>query len=273
VASRSTALAVAVGRFNGRLTPALQRLPDRRLAPQWLELASRLVYPLLILGMLLMNVVFLMTFIVPKFEKIFADLKVKLPAATQTFMEVSRWFARYAWASPLVWLLLLILVNVVLFSSRVKWHLPLVGWIYRLYARGQFLQLLGLMLQTGKPLPEILDRALESDLLPGAVTTRVNGLAVDLYQGRPLAESLARRGLVTAPMHGLVAAAERAQNLPWALEELGDTLLRRSARISHRLSMTVFPLAIVACACVVAFVAVAMFLPLVALINEGSSHG
>jgi type IV pilus assembly protein PilC len=271
VVSRETALAVTVGQFSGRLPQALERLPNRNLASRWLEMAPRLLYPLLIIGVLWSNLVFLMTFVIPRFEKMFADFKLKLPAATTALIDSSHWLAKYGWSLPSLWLFLLILFNFLVFSSRAKWYCPLVGWVYRLHARGQFLQMLGLMLETGKPLPEILDRVIESELLPKEVERRADRLAGDLLEGQPLASSLARQGLVTEPMRGLVVAAEQAHNLPWALQELGDTLARRSARIAYRIQMVLFPLAIFACACLVAFVAVAMFMPLIALMD--SLHG
>jgi type II secretory pathway component PulF len=272
VVSREIALAVTIGRFTGQLTQALKRLPDRHSASQWVELAPRLLYPFLVLGELLFITTFLMIFVMPKFEKIMLEFKMKLPYATEFLIDISRWFVKYPWMVVLLWLLVLVGFNVLLFSSRAKWHCPLVGWVYRLHARGQFLRMLGLMLETGRPLPEILDWVLHSELLPSAIATRAARLATDLEEGVPLAESLTRHGLATEPMQGLIASAQKAQNLPWALEELGDSLMRRSARTSYRIVMVLFPLSIFACACLVGFVAVAMFQPLVTLI-EGMSGG
>jgi general secretion pathway protein F len=165
-------------------------------------------------------------------------------------------------------LLLLAVANFLLFSSRTRWHFPVVGWFYRMYARGQFMQMLGLMLETGKPLPEILDRVLASELLPRALAWRAEQLMYDLEEGQPLAASMAKRGLATSAMLGLITTAERAHNLPWALQALGDSLVRRSARLAHRMTQVVFPLTIVLCACVVAAIALALFLPLIALIES-----
>jgi type II secretory pathway component PulF len=142
-----------------------------------------------------------------------------------------------------------------------------VNWVYRTYTRGQFLRALGMMLETGKPLPDILDRVLESGLLPNALTERVNRLASDVDEGVPLAESLVKHGLATRPMQGLITSAEKAQNLPWALQELGDSLTRRSARVSYRVVMVVFPLMIFALAVLVGIVAVAIFSPLAELLD------
>jgi type II secretory pathway component PulF len=122
-------------------------------------------------------------------------------------------------------------------------------------------------LQTGKPLPLILERVLQAGLLPTAVAVRVERLALDLEEGQPLADSLVKHGLATRSMQGLIASAETARNLPWALEELGDALVRRSARLSYRIVMVLFPLSILAVSCLIGFVAVSLFDPLVALIE------
>jgi type II secretory pathway component PulF len=127
------------------------------------------------------------------------------------------------------------------------------------------------MLEPGKPLPEVLDHVIASGLLPSAVAVRARRLAMDVQQGRPLADSLARRGLATQPLRGLIAAAERARNLPWALQEIGDALMRRGSRLANRLAQLLFPLAVFGCACSIAVAAVAMFQPLITVMD--SLHG
>jgi type II secretory pathway component PulF len=220
---------------------------------------------------LLGNVVFLSTFVIPKFEKIFAEFKLKLPALTQQFIDGSRAMRHYGDLLGLSFWGLLGLANWVLFSSWAKWYFPLFGRLYRTRVRGQFLKLLGLMLESEKPLPLILRHVIDSGLLPREVRRRATRLYTELEQGQPLAESLTRHGLATPAMRGLIDAAQKAQNLPWALQELGDALERRSVRLAHRLALALFPLVIFACACLVAFYAVAMFSPLIAMI-EGM-HG
>jgi type II secretory pathway component PulF len=267
VVSRQTALAVTVGQLTGQLPQALRQMPEQRSKSPWLELAPRLIYPLLVLVVLAANVAFLAVFIIPKFEKIFADFKMRVPDVTNSFFGLSGWLTHHSWIVPNLVLFLLLLINVEIFDSRAKWHTPIIGRIYRMHARGQFLQTLGIMMDSGKPLPEILAGINESGLLPKAIAVRSQRLAADISRGEPLAESLTKHGLSTASLGSLIAAAERARNLPWALRELGETLIRRSARLSHRLAMILFPLAIFACASLVGLFAVAMFSPLTALLR------
>jgi type II secretory pathway component PulF len=107
-----------------------------------------------------------------------------------------------------------------------------------------------------------------SKLLPTAIANRVEYLVQELQQGQPLAESLVRNGLAGQSMQGLITTAQKANNLPWALEELGDSLSRRSARMSYRIAMVMFPLCIFACAILVGLVAVAIFSPLIDLLDN-----
>ncbi len=272
IAARETALAAAVGQYSGKLGHAMKRLPEGRTTPVWLELAPRLMYPALLLCVMGVIVSFLMIFIIPKFEKIFHEFKMKLPYATELVIDVSRWCAKYPYVLVLLGLLALGLVNVALNSSHVLWHIPVLGRLYRMKARGEFLQMLGIMLETGKPLHDILQSMLDSKLLPGILQTRVKGLLADLTQGMPLAASLIRHELANRPAQGLIASAEKANHLAWALQELGDTLVRRSARFSYRAATVAFPLLIFGCASLIALVAVSMFMPLTGLL-KGLSGG
>src|SRR5262249_54481476 len=124
VVSREIALAVTVGEFTGQLAPALHHLSRRRAAPAWLELLPRLLYPVFLLFVMLLNVTFVSVFIIPKFEKIFADFKLKLPESTVTFIGVSRWLVDRLVLVLVGLVNLLIFFNLVLFSSRAKWYFP-----------------------------------------------------------------------------------------------------------------------------------------------------
>jgi type II secretory pathway component PulF len=267
-ASRDVAAAALVGQFGGKLPETLQSLPVQRPASRWLEAVPRVGYPLIILGVMFNVVVFAITFVIPKYERMFAHFKLRLPAVTQTLISSTRGLASMFWIVPACCLLVVALLNVLLFSSFAKWYCPVIGRLYRLSERGKFLHTLGLMLETDRPLPAVMDRLLESELLPRVTAKRVERLATDLDEGRPFAESLVRHGLLPSPMQGLIEAAGNARNLPWALQELGLTLSRRSTQLGTRIMMVLFPLTIFLCACLVAFVAVSLFYPLVALMEH-----
>ena len=94
-----------------------------------------------------------------------------------------------------------------------------------------------------------------------------------IKQGQPLAESLYWGGLLPAATVPLVHAAERVNNLPWALTELGDMLGNRSVRALRRFSQVVSPLFVVLIGLVVGFAVIAMFMPLIQVIQNLTSGG
>jgi type IV pilus assembly protein PilC len=271
VVTKEIALAVSVGSYSGKLTNALQRLPDRRLGPQWLELAPRVLYPILIIVSMLNVVAYVLVEYLPRFERIAFAFKFDLPPSTEFLISFARWLGGREWLVVFAWVLLLIFINLLLFSSRARWYFPVVSWVYRLYARGQFLRMLGLMLETGKPLPQVLEHALETRLLPGALQVRVTRLASDIDYGVALTDSLDKHGLITGSMRSLIMSAQAANNLPWALQELGDSLMRRSSRVLHWLTMVSFPLVILTLACLIGFGAYSIYAPLVTMMEK--MHG
>src|SRR5438105_4608797 len=103
---------VKAGEAGGALEVILQRLAEFKEKSQTLKrkIIGAMVYPVVVITVAVGILLFIMIYIIPKFEKIFADFKLKLPWMTQTLMDTSRWFVKYWYVIPLVpafvWLLL-----------------------------------------------------------------------------------------------------------------------------------------------------------------------
>ena len=107
VASKETALAAAIGEASGQMASCLSQAPRWQLASLSLEVVPRLLYPVILLFVASGLMIFQMVFILPRFEKIFADLKVRLPEFTEQYISIGRWLVRYGgvfalglWCSP-----------------------------------------------------------------------------------------------------------------------------------------------------------------------------
>src|SRR5262245_13460047 len=103
---------VKAGEAGGALEIILKRLADFKEKAQTLKrkITGAMVYPCVVLLVAVGILTFIMIYIIPKFEKIFKDFKMKLPELTQALMATSRWFATYWYILPLFplcfWLLL-----------------------------------------------------------------------------------------------------------------------------------------------------------------------
>jgi type II secretory pathway component PulF len=266
VASKEVLLAVAIGESTGKLGQCLKSVPRWRLATVWLEVLPRIVYPFVVLIFITAIATFLLIRVVPRLERIVADFKVKLPWITENFIALGR--SHIGLFSLIAILALLFCTAALLISSRLCWYFPILGRLYRMHARSRVLKTMALLLETEHTVPEALEVLEHSGYFSGTVRRRLRLVRFRVALGEPLVEQLCHQGLLPKHMAALLQAAERARNLPWALNELGETLGMRTIRTAHRLSMAVFPTAVMAVGLLVGFFALAMFTPLVTIISE-----
>ena len=84
---------VAAGEAGGVLETILNRLAEFREAAQRLKrkVVGAMIYPVAVLTFSGGIVLFIMVFVVPKFQQIFADFGTELPAPTQFLIDLSDW--------------------------------------------------------------------------------------------------------------------------------------------------------------------------------------
>src|SRR5207302_2526445 len=94
---------VTAGEAGGALEVILKRLAEFKEKAQRLagRVKGAMIYPAVVIGVALTILAFIMIFIIPKFEKIFADFKLKLPFITTMLMDISKWFVKYWYVLPL----------------------------------------------------------------------------------------------------------------------------------------------------------------------------
>jgi type II secretory pathway component PulF len=270
VASRETLLAAAVGESTGNLAGALRALLHRRPNAVWLEAAPRALYPVVVLLAMSVIVSFLALFIMPKFDKIYRDFGLKLPWLTEQLFDGVRALGHLVWLGVAIaaggfWLGIALYL-----SPTFGWYFPGIGWFVRMTTRGRLLQMLGVLLEAGKTVPDALTVLIGSGYFGQGVRRRLAAVRHQVEQGEPLAPALERHGLLPASMTALLQAAERARNLPWALSELGGHLNQRAAVLVGRISMVLFPLSVFLVGLLVGFVVVGMFLPLLKIMEAVS---
>jgi protein transport protein HofC len=267
-APKEVRVAAEVGQATGRIAVCLRRANRERLAGAWLEIIPRLLYPVLLLLFITGIGGFLHVQIMPKMKKIFEDFGTSLPDMTSRFGRVFEFLQESGRLVGLVVMAVLGLASVLIASPGARWHLPILGRIYRWEVQGLVLRMLGALLEAGQPLPDALQRLADADEFPPVVRRYIDSARRDVSAGEPLAAALRRAGLLPRSMITLVQTAERLNNLPWALGEMGELLSGRAVRMARRISMVLAPILVLAVGAVVACVAIGMFMPLVSLLTR-----
>src|SRR5258707_8714832 len=152
---------VKAGEAGGALETIMQRLADFKERAQSLKrrITGAMVYPIAVITVAVGILTFIMVYIIPKFEKIFADFQMKLPWLTEELMEVSHWLAN-SWhvlpLFPLGWWLFVKLVRLNRLGNYiVDWiylKIPIVGTIIEKTIVARTTRTLGTLVSSGVPI-------------------------------------------------------------------------------------------------------------------------
>jgi type II secretory pathway component PulF len=264
-------LAVRLGERLEHLGPAMrQQLRDsQQLDGVLRDVISRFLYACFVLFVMSIITTFVMLRIVPVLQKMFQEFGLNLPAITRLVINASNWYVMHGWwvTAPLV--LFVALLAVLGFLHFVGWFprdLPLVWLAFKRYDGALVMRGLSLAIRRGMPLPQAM--RLVADCYP--ITNVANSLRMAAERamgGSDWRQSLLGTGLIRQADAAVLGAAERVGNLPWALEEMADSALRRQIYRVQAALQVVFPLVLLAIGGVVGMFVVGLFVPLISLIQ------
>lgn len=265
-----TVATIGIGAEAGHLAAALRQAESApaQNAPLWATLQGKIAYLVLVPTFGLAILSFLSIKIMPAFQKIFEDFSLALPAMTQILIKLSNAAAEYWFVAaplqPLVGLALLYLI--LRWLGCIQWDPPGIEHLTRRLDTARILDGLALVAARQQP----FDRGLATlaRLYPKHnIRRRLDLAAHDVAAGRSWSESLRHYGLIRQAEQAVLDAAQRVGNLPWALAEMADSARRRMAYWTYAILQFLFPLVLVGIGLLVMFIAVAIFLPLIALIQ------
>ena len=269
---------VLAGEKSGSLVEVLERY----LTYQKLTLAVRkkvlvsLMYPAVLIVLVLCIIVFLVTYVVPNFAVLYTSMQAQLPAPTRILIAVGTTARSY------------ILVGVGGFilaalgawvwsrreSSRItldrwKMKLPLFGEIWLKYQVAQFSRVLSTLLIGGIPLLQALDTSGRSS---GTVLLKraLEKTATQVREGRPLSQSLAVTGIFPALSVDMMEVGESTGALPAMLNSVAEFYDQDVANRTTAVLSLIEPAIMIFMGIFVAFVLVALYLPIFSLASSGS---
>jgi general secretion pathway protein F len=259
---------VRAGERGGVLDATLKRLGEYLEEAQALRetLVSALIYPALLATVGAGAVVFLMTFVIPRFADIFRDLGGAIPVPTQVLLEVSGGLQRYWWVLALAALALGLGARVALATPRARLaadrlvlRLPLVGEIVRKGETARFTRILGTLLRSGVPLIGAL--VVVKEMLSSRPLARaVDGLADGVRSGAGLFRPMAAAEVFPPLAVHMVRVGEETGRLEEMLLKVGAVLEADTRRRLTRLVALAEPVIILAMGLLIGFIVLAMLL-------------
>src|SRR5436190_10380306 len=218
------------GEKSGNMDEVLTRyISFQRLALAFKKkLAVSLVYPALLVSVVLVMLVFLVTYVVPQFAKLYEDLNAQLPAITLFMLEMGTHAQRYA---PI----LLVAVAVTIFLlwrwkatdsgaetiDRATHHLPVIGDIWMKYHVSTFSRMLSTLLTGGMPLLPSLETT-GASMTSRKILNGIQNASLRVREGQSLARSLEEQKIFPDLSVEMIEVGESTGALPAMLNSVAE---------------------------------------------------
>lgn len=267
---------VATGETTGALPDVLARLADQLKWQDELIAQTRkiLLYPAFVGTMLLLVIIFLMTYLVPQLVDFIRDIQKELPLQTRILLAVSDVFVHFGWLMPLVPLTLVATYQALRRRSAAallfdSWKLRLkpVGPVYQKVILARFAATFALMYSAGVPVLTALQVCEQ-----GAGNLRVAQALADsrrrITEGQGITDSMAASELFPPLVLRMLKIGEQTGALDTALANVGYFYDRDVKESIDRLQALIEPMLTVALGLLLALVMSAVLGPIYDMISN-----
>jgi type IV pilus assembly protein PilC len=267
---------VRAGEKGGILDQILERLADFSEKSERIKgrVKEALTYPIVVMCFALAVVGFIMVVIVPKFEQIFQQFKQDLPPITQLLISTSRGIAEYWYLVIGVPIAIFALYKVALnnpkfrfFVDGVKLKLPIAGTLIEKTVIARFSRTLGTLLSAGVPILESLE-IVESSIANTVIANAVGNVRQAVREGDAMAAPLLESKVFDDIVVNMIDVGEATGALDKMLVKVAAIYEEEVEVQVGTLFKLLEPLLLVFLAIVVGFIVVALFLPILKVMES-----
>jgi type IV pilus assembly protein PilC len=269
---------VKAGEAGGVLDTVLDRLAVFMEKAQKIagKVKAAMIYPIIIIFVATVIVSVLMVFVVPKFQDIFSGLLKgqPLPALTQGLMNVSNFIKdHYLFAAGGMlgaWIALKLFSRTKLgrrILDRLLIRMPLLGDLFLKAAIARFTRTFGTLLASGVPILQalIITRDTSGNV---HVANAINVVHDRVKEGDNVATPLESTQVFPGMVTSMIEVGEETGALPDMLTRIADTYDEEVDNAVAGLTSIIEPIMIVFMAVMVGTIVIALFLPLVSIIQH-----
>jgi type II secretory pathway component PulF len=229
---------------------------------------SAMAYPTIVLIMAVLAVIGMMTFIVPVFEEMFADLGGELPLPTQVLVVLS---------DAMVWLLPAIVVGGVVFAvwwrknkntaqvrkivDPIKLKVPVFGPLMTKLAIARFSRNFSTMIGAGVPILQSLSIVGETSG-NWVIESALRKVQESVRQGKSIADPLSSEPVFPAMVVQMISVGEDAGALQQMLAKIADFYDQEVQSTAEQLTALIEPLMIAFIGVVIGGMIVALYMPM-----------
>ncbi len=267
---------VSVGEATGTLEKSFLRLTEYLAQEKDMQdrVKGAVRYPIIVVITIVLAAVFLSTFVIPKFEPIFAQLKDNLPLPTRIVLGSSALMRDYWWMTLLTLAAVTYGVRQYLDTrdGRYRWdklklRMPVMGTLMYESMLARFNRSLAISLAAGMSMTQTLAVIARS---AGNVfmAERVQSIASQVERGESLSRASTASGMFSPLVLQMMAIGEETGALPELLDEAAGYYEREVDHSLKNLSASIEPILICGVGGMVLMLALGIFMPLWEVIGK-----
>jgi type IV pilus assembly protein PilC len=263
----------------GERSGNLEEVLGRYLSFQRISLAFRkkltasLIYPALLITLVFGLFIFLITFVVPQFAKLYDQIGTKLPAMTLFMLALGTAAQRYLlYILPLVALIGFLLWRWSRTDAgadridRIRIRLPLFGKIWLKYQVAMFARTLSTLLTGGIPLVPSLETAARS-ITSKRISKAVFSSVTSVREGKGLAKSLESTKVFPELSTEMIEVGESTGALPQMLNSVAEFFEEDVQTALTAALALIEPAILIVMGVVVVIILIALYLPIFSMSN------
>lgn len=260
---------IEASQASGNIPQALRRHAEYLAWLQGLrdKLVGALIYPAILVSVGSLVMLFLITFVIPRFAQIYEDLGNDLPWMSRALLQFGQ-FINGHWPLMIA-ALVAALISVVLawrsplvragLSARL-WTMPYVGERMRLVELSALYRTLGMLLQAGVTAVPALEACAE--LINPSLRLSLQAATRGVREGARLSDSLERQGLGTPVSLRMMRVGERSGELGAMLERAASFYDEELARFTDFIGRVISPALMLIMGLMIGVMVVLMYLPI-----------
>jgi type IV pilus assembly protein PilC len=260
---------VRTGEITGNLDIMLERLAKYFDEQHELreKIKSSLAYPTIVIISAIAVVIFLLTFVVPVFQRIYGRTNVPLPLPTRILISISNFMKNYILIIFLFIILIFILIKILLTNPKIKrwWdenklRIPKIGKIWKQIILVRFSSTFNTLISSGILITHSLE--ILQDVVGNLYfAEHLREINRGIMEGGSLSE-LMRAEIFTPMLVRMIGVGERTGRVDAMLEEFSRFSQRELDNQTKRLTSIIEPMITLGLAGVVFFIALSMYLPM-----------
>jgi general secretion pathway protein F len=230
------------------------------------KVISASIYPLLLITVGLLVLLFLLGYVVPRFSAVYEEIEGNLPLMSRLLLELGSLLEANGVAAALIALGAIVLAARLAGTPAARrwlgaklWTIPAIGSRMRLYQLARFYRTLGMLLRGGTAVVPAIDMA--SGLLAPALRPGLARAREAIREGRAISEAMSQHGLTTPVALRMLRVGERSGRMDEMMDRIAGFLDEEIARWVEWFTRLFEPLLMAVIGVAIGAIVVLMYLP------------